>query len=105
MNTNISEQVAGILRHDLDWYKRIGLSGRVLHDPCIVAALLRPDLFIFHKKRVAVDHCEEKMVGRSTVTDVDDDTVVQGKDTIAVAVSVQGKAVMDLILELIEAYK
>jgi inosine-uridine nucleoside N-ribohydrolase len=105
MNTNISEQVAGILRHDLDWYKRIGLSGRVLHDPCIVAALLRPDLFIFHKKRVAVDHCEEKTVGRSTVTDVDDDTVVQGKDTIAVAVSVQGKAVMDLILELIEAYK
>ncbi len=42
-------------------------SGAPLHDPCVIAYLLKPDLFKARRARVTVETADEATVGRTTV--------------------------------------
>lgn len=64
----VSAVVAGMLdfydRFDMDRY---GMAGGPLHDPCVIAYLLRPDLFAGRHVRVAIETRSELTMGRTVV--------------------------------------
>ncbi len=53
----------------LSYQKRYGYAGPALHDPCVIAYLLKPDLFKLEKLNVVVDDSSGASFGR-TVVDV-----------------------------------
>lgn len=65
----VSDAVSGMLasydRHDIDRY---GMPGGPLHDPCVIAYLLRPELFGGKDCHVAVETASDLTMGR-TVAD------------------------------------
>jgi purine nucleosidase len=69
IGTPVSEAVSGMLafydRHDIDRY---GMPGGPLHDPCVIAYLLRPDLFDGKECHVAIETEAALTMGR-TVAD------------------------------------
>lgn len=46
---------------------RYGLPGGFLHDPCVIAYLLQPDLFTSRQLYVEVETCSELTIGRTVV--------------------------------------
>jgi purine nucleosidase len=64
----VGDAVAGML----DFYnrfdrKRYGLEGGPLHDPCVIAYLLAPDLFAGRQCHVAIETMSETTMGRTVV--------------------------------------
>ena len=68
IDTPVGEAVAGMLgfyeRHDIDKY---GIAGAPLHDPCVIAYLIDPELFSGKKCRVDVETESELTVGQTVV--------------------------------------
>lgn len=68
IGTPVSESVAGMLtfynKYDIDRY---GMEGGPLHDPCVIAYLLRPALFSGRHVHVAIDTTSELSMGRTVV--------------------------------------
>ncbi len=66
--TPVADAVAGMLafydRHDV---ARYGMPGGPLHDPCVIAYLLRPELFSGRRAHVAVETGSELTMGRTVV--------------------------------------
>jgi len=64
----VSEAVAGMLafydRHDIERY---GMPGGPLHDPCVVAYLLEPEIFEGRDCHVTVETSSELTMGRTVV--------------------------------------
>ena len=64
----VGKAVAGMLefydRHDIERY---GMAGGPLHDPCVIAYLLRPDLFSGRRARVRIETRSELTMGRTVV--------------------------------------
>lgn len=64
----VSEAAAGMLsfygQHDL---ARYGLPGAPLHDPCVLAYLYNPDLFVTRRVDVAIETIGEHTSGRTVV--------------------------------------
>ncbi|MFQ5955259.1 MAG: nucleoside hydrolase [Kiloniellales bacterium] len=68
IGTPVAAAVAGMLafydRHDV---ARYGMPGGPLHDPCVIAYLLRPELFSGRQAHVAVETGSELTMGRTVV--------------------------------------
>lgn len=68
INNPISHAAAGMLsfygQSDLDRY---GLPGAPLHDPCVIAYLLKPELFTTKTVNIAVETTGEHTLGRTVV--------------------------------------
>jgi len=68
IGTRVSDAVAGMLafydRFDMDRY---GMPGGPLHDPCVIAFLLRPELFSGRRARVRIETRSELTMGRTVV--------------------------------------
>ncbi len=68
LGTPVGDAVAGMLafydRHDIERY---GMPGGPLHDPCVVAWLLRPDMFAGRAARVHIETQSERTMGRTVV--------------------------------------
>jgi purine nucleosidase len=68
IGTPAADAVAGMLafcdRHDV---ARYGMPGGPLHDPCVIAYLLRPELFSGREAHVAVETTSELTMGRTVV--------------------------------------
>ncbi len=75
---------------------RHGLAGAPLHDPCVIAYLLRPDLFQGQAAQVAVELASPLTLGQSVVTP-------DPHSPITVLTEVDGDGVFELILAHIAA--
>ncbi len=68
IETPVGRAVAGLLDHyhrvDLERY---GVPGSPLHDPCVIAYLLRPDLFAGREAYVEIETRSETTMGRTVV--------------------------------------
>ena len=68
IDTSVGRAAAGLLSHyhrvDLERY---GAPGSPLHDPCVIAYLLRPELFSGRKAFVEVETRSEATMGRTIV--------------------------------------
>ena len=68
IDTPVGKAVAGMLefydRHDIERY---GMPGGPLHDPCVIAWLLEPELFGGRRARVRIDIQSELSMGRTVV--------------------------------------
>lgn len=64
----VAEAVAGMLefydRHDIERY---GMPGGPLHDPCVIAYLLAPDIFMGRDCHVEVETASELTIGQTVV--------------------------------------
>ena len=102
LNNEVGVQIARILEHGVtNDIVRFGLTGRAVHDACITAYLLRPDLFTFKKARVLVDHVAEPTIGATIINDTPTHTQDQW---LWVADTIQSDKVFDLIIELMGTY-
>ena len=68
LDTSVGRAAAGLLDHyhRLE-HERLGVLGAPLHDPCVIAYLLRPDLFSGREAFVDVDVKSESTMGRTVV--------------------------------------
>ena len=81
---------------------RFGLTGRSIHDACITAYMLKPELFTFKKMRVLVDYTGEASMGATITNEYPSHT----KDHwIWVADTIDAEKVFDLIIELMASFK
>ncbi|NJP09120.1 MAG: nucleoside hydrolase [Leptolyngbyaceae cyanobacterium RU_5_1] len=68
LNTPVSAAAIGLLEYygafDM---KRYGTAGPFLHDPCVIAYLLQPDLFTYRRAYVNVEITSELTMGRTVV--------------------------------------
>jgi len=68
IGTPVADAVAGMLafydRFDMDRY---GMPGGPLHDPCVIAFMLQPDLFAGRRARVRIETASELTMGRTVV--------------------------------------
>ena len=68
IGTPVGDAVGGMLefydRHDIERY---GMPGGPLHDPCVIAWLLRPELFGGRRARVRIETRSELTMGRTVV--------------------------------------
>lgn len=68
MATPVGQAVADLLRHygQLD-QERYGLAGSPLHDPCVIAYLLRPDLFAGRPMGLSIETEGSLCLGRTVI--------------------------------------
>ena len=68
LDTPVAQAVAGMLdfygRHDA---ARYGVEGGPLHDPCVIAHLIDPDIFSGRRVRVDVEIASERTMGETVV--------------------------------------
>ncbi|MBL9029177.1 MAG: nucleoside hydrolase [Caedimonas sp.] len=103
MGNEVGRQVAGMLAHGVEHDRvRFGLEGRSVHDACIAAYMLRPELFTFKKMRVLVDHAGEATMGASITNEY---PAHINDQWLSVADSIQADQVFDLIIDLMRTYK
>lgn len=97
LQTPVGEAAAGLLSvysaHDM---KKYGLPGGPLHDPCVIAYLLRPDLFTSQKRHVAIEINSALTLGR-TVVDLWQDT--PDPPTVNVVNTVNAEGVYELVID------
>ncbi len=68
INSPISAAVIGLLNHyGTHDMQRYGIPGPPLHDPCVIAYLLQPDLFTTRQAAVTVETTSELTIGRTVV--------------------------------------
>lgn len=104
IRNEVGEQVLGMLRGSQPSYKAVGYPGVCIHDACIVASILRPELFAFSKCRVQIIHADEERQGQSVTTPVADDDDMTAVGSAWVAMSVNSAGVFALIAELCKRY-
>ena len=68
LNTPIGHATADLLTHygtpDIERY---GINGAPLHDPCVIAYLLKPDLFTFRSTYTTIDTTSPENLGRTVI--------------------------------------
>lgn len=90
LNTPVSAAVVGLLEHyGIYDMKRYGFAGPPLHDPCVIAYLLQPDLFTGKRSHVAIETMSEFNLGRSVI-DVWQVTNVAANATILDTIDAEG---------------
>jgi purine nucleosidase len=99
IDTPVGEAVVGMLgyyeRHDIEKYR---IAGAPLHDPCVIAYLIDPDLFSGKECRVDVETESELTVGQTVI----DWWGVTGVDPNAMVMSdVDRQGFIDLLVERI----
>ncbi|HZJ47407.1 MAG TPA: nucleoside hydrolase [Acidimicrobiia bacterium] len=99
IGTPIGDAVAGMLgfyeRHDVEKY---GIAGAPLHDPCVIAFLVNPDLFSGKACRVDIETDSELTAGQTVV----DWWGVTGADPNAMVMSeVDRQGFIDLVVDRI----
>lgn len=104
INNSVSAQVCSMLRFGEQEYKNWGYPGRCVHDACITAALVRPELFTFIKRKVAVNHTTEECIGESAMTALDDDGLLDPANVVWVADTVDAEGVFVLMADLIARF-
>ncbi|NEQ54568.1 MAG: nucleoside hydrolase [Leptolyngbya sp. SIO3F4] len=68
LNTLVSNAAADLLTHyGTPDIKRYGMPGAPLHDPCVIAYLLRPELFTFRPSYTAIDTTSPDNLGRTVI--------------------------------------
>jgi purine nucleosidase len=68
LGTSAARTVNGMLaRPRAGSAERYGVSGQPLHDPCVIAYLLWPDLFGGRDCHVSIECASEELMGRSTI--------------------------------------
>jgi purine nucleosidase len=68
LDTSVGRAAAGLLDHYHRFeHERLGVLGAPLYDPCVIAYLLRPDLFSGREAFVDVDVKSELTMGRTVV--------------------------------------
>ncbi|MBW4581765.1 MAG: nucleoside hydrolase [Tildeniella nuda ZEHNDER 1965/U140] len=68
INSPISDAILGLLNHYGAYdMQRYGFAGSPLHDPCVIAYLLQPDLFTSRRAYVAIETSSELTMGRTVV--------------------------------------
>ena len=68
LDSPVSVAVTGMLTfYDRDHPERYGDTGAPLHDPCVIAWLLQPDLFHGKKAHVTVEIASQTTMGRTVV--------------------------------------
>lgn len=105
LNNAAASQVGGILRFGLEDHIRWGFPGRCIHDACIVAALLRPNLFEFSRRKVTVEHIDEVRIGESVVSELSDDETMSTMSGVMVAYSVKVDDMFELVNELLSRFR
>ena len=81
---------------------RFGLTGRSIHDACITAYMLNPNLFTFKKMRVLVDYTGEATMGATIANEYPSHIKDQW---IWVADTIDSEGVFNLIIKLMDSYK
>lgn len=65
----VAKAAAGMIRfyerHDIAKY---GILGTPLHDPCVIAYLIDPEIFTGHEAHIAIDHADEDTIGNTSET-------------------------------------
>ncbi|MBX2862086.1 MAG: nucleoside hydrolase [Leptolyngbyaceae cyanobacterium MAG.088] len=68
LNTAVGNAAADLLAHyGTPDQERYGLPGAPLHDPCVIAYLLQPDLFTFKPTYTTVDTTSPDNIGRTVI--------------------------------------
>ncbi len=97
----VSTAAAGMLSfYGQNDVARYGLPGCPLHDPCVIAYLLQPQLFTTRRVHVTVETTGEHSLGRTVV-----DWYGQGQgSTVQVVESVDAEGVYALVIEALAAF-
>ncbi|MGM3175733.1 nucleoside hydrolase [Dickeya lacustris] len=96
--TPLQQLLAGWDRHDL---RRYGSRGGPLHDPLVIAWLLRPSLFHTESARIFVEHNSELCMGKTLMDLYDAGGLPANVDVVT---SVDTEAVLRLFEQLLCAY-
>lgn len=103
LGTRVAQVVADWLEFFYRFHREIGYAGAPLHDPCAVAALLRPELFEIRDYYVQVEtrgvYCRGTTVGAAPGTT--DDSFVPNARCL---VDVDRKGFVDLLVEAVGAF-
>ena len=68
LNTPVGDAAADLLAHyGTPDVERYGMNGAPLHDPCVIAYLLNPQLFTFRSTYTVVDIVSPENIGRTVV--------------------------------------
>ncbi|NJK63304.1 MAG: nucleoside hydrolase [Synechococcaceae cyanobacterium SM2_3_1] len=68
LNTPVSDAVVKLIsHHSRGDAEQFDLSGGPLHDPCVIAYLLQPELFVGQEFSVAVELCGSETLGQTVV--------------------------------------
>ena len=101
IDTPVGAAVAGMLgyyeRHDI---KKYGIAGAPLHDPCVIAYLIEPELFSGKRCRVDVETVSELTVGQTVV---DWWGVTGAEPNAMVMADVDRRGFIDLVVDRIAA--
>ncbi|MEM6251997.1 MAG: nucleoside hydrolase [Cyanobacteria bacterium P01_D01_bin.156] len=97
LNTVVSHTAADLMAHyGTPDKERYGMDGAPLHDPCIIAYLLQPELFTFRPTYTIVESSSSKNLGRTVI----DWWGRTGKTpNVDVAASVNTVGIYDLLLK------
>lgn len=103
-NSQVSHQVANILEVEAASDRaRYGLRGRAIHDACVIASLIAPDLFTWEKASITVGTTEGPYVGGTIISTYP--THITPDTHTYVATKVDGEGVLDLILSCLEVFQ
>jgi len=90
LNSPISAATVGLLEHyGVYDMARYGMPGPPLHDPCVIAYLLYPELFTSRPAFVSIETTSELTMGR-TVVDLWQSTSQSANATVVTAVDAEG---------------
>ena len=68
LNTPVGDVAADLLTHyGTPDRERYGINGAPLHDPCVIAYLLKPELFTFRSAHTAIDTTSPENLGRTVI--------------------------------------
>jgi purine nucleosidase len=101
--SEVSKQVAGILAVEaLSDQGRYGIPGRAIHDACVIASLLKPELFTWKNAAISVETTEGPHVGATIISTYP--AHIKENNHTSCAISVDGTAAMEFILECLGTY-
>lgn len=98
----VANLVADLLEFFIQFHKSIGWEFAPLHDPCAVAWLIRPEMFVSKKIPVQIDITGDYTTG-CTVTDLR--SVPHSGSNVDVLLDVDRQAFINLLIETVDYYR
>ncbi len=103
INSPISAATIGLLNHYGAYdMQRYGFPGPPLHDPCVIAYLLQPDLFTSRRAYVAIETTSELTIGRTVI---DQWNVTNQPANATVIESIEAEGFYQLLTQAIDRFK
>ncbi|MBD2035642.1 nucleoside hydrolase [Leptolyngbya sp. FACHB-321] len=103
INSPISAAAIGLLNHYGAYdMQRYGFPGPPLHDPCVIAYLLQPDLFTRRRAYVAIETTSELTMGRTVI---DQWHVTNQPANATVIESIEAEGFYQLLTQAIDRFK